>query len=162
MEHQQPIQTNTDLVDLANGYHLAQSNQNNKTELLLEHIVEHDLDLVLCSLITTTGLINTTVLVESGSTLGQISNLDKYFDPPFIIYDNDTNTLLTSDTSVSSDIIVVIREVSQVDIVVKFDENENLTVEEVENAIKDLFELPGDEHVWIEVTSQGDNSFTHS
>jgi hypothetical protein len=163
VEHQQPLQTNTDLVEWADGYHLAQSNQNNKTELLLAHFVEDDLDLVLCSLVTTTSVINTTFLVESGTKLGQISDLDKYFNPPFIIYDNnDTNTVLTRDTVVSNDIIVVITEVSKVDVVIIFDENKNITVEEVESAIKDLVELPEDEHLWIEVISQGDNSFVIS
>ena len=77
----------------------------------------------------------------------------------FIVYDNDTYSVLTSNTTVPDDIIAVITKVSQVDVVIKFDEDENITVEEVESAIKDLVKLPDDEHVWIEVISQGDNSF---
>ena len=160
VEHQQPLQTNTDLVEWVNGYHLAQSNQNNKTELFLSHTVEHDLDLVLCSLVTTTGFINTTALVESGTKLGEINELNQFFNSSFIIHDNkDKNIVFTSETSVLSDITVVIINVTKQDIVIKFDENENITVEEVENAIRDLVELPDDEHVWIEVISQGEGSF---
>ena len=163
VEHQQPLQTNTDLVDWTKGYHLAQSNQNNKTELLLSHIVEHDLDLVLCSLVTTTGVINTTFLVESGKKLGEISGFSTFFNSSFIIYDNrDKDIALTSETSVTSDVTVVITKVIKQEIVIKFDENENITVEEVKNAIKDLVELPDDEHVWIEVISQDDGSFVIS
>ena len=147
-------------MDWVNGYHLAQSNQNNKTELFLIHVVQHDLDLVLCSLVTTTGIINTTVLVDSGTKLGEISELNQFFNSSFIIYDNgDKNIVFTSETSVLSDITVVIINVTKQDIVIKFDENENITVDEVENAIRDLVELPDDEHVWIEVISQGDGSF---
>ena len=163
VEHQQPLQTNTDIVDWAYGYHLAQSNQNNKTELLLSPIVEHDLDLVLCSLVTATGVINTTFLVESGKKLGEISGFSTFFNSSFIIYDNrDKDIALTSETSVTSDVTVVITKVIKQEIVIKFDENENITVEEVKNAIKDLVELPDDEHVWIEVISQEDGSFVIS
>ena len=121
------------------------------------------MDLVLCSLVTTTGVINTTVLVESGTKLGAISDLTCFFSSSFIIYDNkDKNTVLTSETPMFSDITVVITNVTRQEIVIKFDENENIAVEEVESAIKDLVELPDDEHVWIEVISQGDGSFVIS
>ena len=132
----------------------------NKTELLLSRLVEHELDLVLCSLVTAAGVINTTVLVVPGIRLGEISDLEQFFSSSFIIYNNkDKNTVLTNETPVFSDITVVITNVTKQEIVIKFDENEIITVEEVESAIKDLVELPDDEHVWIEVISQGDNLF---
>ena len=57
------------------------------------------------------------------------------------------------------DITVVITKVTSKDIVIKFDENENITEDDVKNAIKDMVDLPDDEYVWIEVISQGDGSF---
>ena len=122
-------------------------------------VIDRDTVLKLCHNVIVFGALNQTFTVEHGTTLGQITDLDIYFGRSFIIYDNSTNTMLTRETLVTSDVIAVITEVSKVDVVIKFDENENITVEEVENAIKDMIELPDDEHVWIEVISQGDNSF---
>ena len=111
--HQQPLQTNTDNVEWADGYHLALSNQDNKTELLLAHIVEHDLDLVLCSLVTTTGVINTTVLVESGTQQLGDTTLKDYFNPRnfYEVKDaNDTSYGYGFDDTIPHDITVVITD----------------------------------------------------
>ena len=58
---------------------MVQSKQTKKTELLFAHVVKHDLYLVLCSLVTATGIINKTMLVEPGT---QFCNtfLSGYFD----------------------------------------------------------------------------------
>ena len=122
-------------------------------------MIERDTVLKLCHNVIVSGLLNQMFVVEYGTTLGQISALEQFFNSSFIVYDNDKNSVLTSNTTVPDDIIAVITKVSQMDVVIKFDEDENITVEEVESAIKDLVKLPDDEHVWIEVISQGDNSF---
>ena len=122
-------------------------------------VIETDTVLKLCHNVIVSGALNQSFTVEHETTLGQISALEQFFNSSFIVYDNDTNSVLTSNTTVPDDIIAVITKVSQMDVVIKFDEDENITVEEVESAIKDLVKLPDDEHVWIEVISQGDNSF---
>ena len=85
VEHQQPLQSNIDLVHWAKGYHLVQFSQNSTTELFFTHNVIDDLELVLCSLVTATGEVNTTVLVECGkqlgdTVLGDFFKLEKYFE----------------------------------------------------------------------------------
>ena len=113
VEHQQSLQTNTDLVEWANGYHLALSNQDNKTELFLTHIMEHDLDLVLCSLVTTTGVINTTVLVVSGTQQLGDTTLKDYFNPRnfYEVKDaNDTSYGYDPRDTIGHDITVVITD----------------------------------------------------
>ena len=81
VEHQQPLHSNTDLVQCANRYHLAQSNQMNKNEVMLAHKVESHLDLVLCSIVIVTGVINTTMLVESGKQQLGDTILADFFNP---------------------------------------------------------------------------------
>ena len=118
-----------------------------------------DTVLKLCHNVSVNGVLNQTFTVEHGTTLDEISELNDFFNSSCVFYDNSTNTVLNRDTPVTSDIIAVIANVSQVDIVIKFDENENITEDDVKNAIKDMIDLPDDEHVWIEVVSQGDGSF---
>ena len=123
-------------------------------------MIETNTLLKLCHNVTVSGVLNKSFIAEHGTNLGDINEITFYFSPSFVIYhSNDTHSVLTRDTQVLSDIVANITDVSNQEIVIKFDDNENITKEDVENAIKDLVELPSDEHVWIEVISQGDNSF---
>ena len=158
VEHQHPLQTNTDLVYWANGYHLALSNQNNKTELLLTHIVEHDLDLVLCSLVTTTGVINTTFLVESGKALESISELSGFWNSSFILF-NTTNSsqVYTKETLVTNDIVVTIIKSTRV--VIEITPTDKVNESEVIKTISDI--VGGDPSiVGVDVVRNGEGQVT--
>lgn len=81
VEHQEPLQSNSDLVQFASGYHLANGNNNSKTEVPLTLKVESDLKFVLCSLVTTDGAAALKFLVESGvQELGDTA-LANYLNP---------------------------------------------------------------------------------
>ena len=136
-----------------------------ETEQVLDEalVIEMDIVLKLCHNLTVSGVYNETSIVEHGTPFGEISYLMNYFNPSFVVYcTNDTDLVLKSNMLVLSDTFAAITKVSHQEIVIKFDENEDITVEEVENTIKDLVELPNDEHLWIEVISEGDNVFTVS
>ena len=136
----------------------------NETEQVLNKtsMIKGDTVLKLCHSVAVSGALSNVFIVEHGTKLSNISDLTDYFNSSYVIHrKNDTNSVLLSDTPVVRDIFAVIAEVSHQEIVIKFDK-ENITAEEVENAIKDLIEVPNDEHVWIEVVSQGDNSFVIS
>ena len=106
------------------------------------------------------GALSKTLIAEHGTKLGKFSDLTDCFNSSFIVYhENDKNSVITNETVVLSDIIAVVTKFSQKEIIIKFDENENITEEEIKNAIKDLVDVPNDEVVWIEVISEGDNSF---
>lgn len=81
VEHQEPLQSNADLVLFASGYHLAKTNEANKTEVLLTFEVVNDLGFVLCSLVTTDGAASIQVLVESGKQQLGDTKLRKYLEP---------------------------------------------------------------------------------
>ena len=81
VEHQEPLQNNTELVRFVDGHHLANANETNKTEVVLSFQVMDDLDFVLCSLITTDGVTLIRILVESGKQqLGETA-LKEYLEP---------------------------------------------------------------------------------
>ena len=134
----------------------------NETEQVFNKssMIERDTVLKLCHNVAISGALSKTLIVEHGTKLGKMRDLKNYFQSSFVIYyENNKTSVLTSDTLILNDIFITIKEVSHQEIVIKFDEKEDITVEEVENAIKDLVELPNDENVWIEVISEGDNSF---
>ena len=113
VEHQHSLQSNTDLVKRAQGYHLVVGIPFNKTELLLTHIVEHNLYIVLCSLVTATGVINTTVLVESETQHLGKTVLKDYFDPRqfYTVRDaSNASRFYSFNDTITRDITVVITD----------------------------------------------------
>lgn len=82
VEHQEPLQNNSDLVNFVSGYHLAKpSSSKEKTEVALTFQVVSDLEFVLCSLVTTEGAITITVLIESGKQQLGDSVLREFLEP---------------------------------------------------------------------------------
>ena len=111
MEHQESLQSNESLVKWVKGYHLAEQKPN-KTEFSLSHSVTQNLELVVCSLLTITGPMNATVLVECGTKLGDtILNefffVKKYFE---VRDTNDKFHFYRFDDSVTCDINVTITD----------------------------------------------------
>ena len=122
-------------------------------------IIERDTELKVCHNVTVSGTLNESFVIEHGTKLGDISNLTDYFNSSFVVYhSDDADSVVISDTLVLRDIVIVITRVSNQDIELKFDDKENITEEDVKNAVKDLVP-PGNRHVWIEVIPQGDNLF---
>lgn len=115
---------------------------------------------LLCHKVTTWGVLNTSFLLEHNQTLDNAGNMSAYFTPAFIVA-NKTNTshVLKSDVRVTADIHVSITNVTILEVIIKFDDNEDITAEDVEDAIR---EISPDLVIGVDVIRRDDGSFVVS
>ena len=112
VEHQQALGTNTDLANRASGHHLVLTSDH-KTELMLSHEVSGDLDVMLYSRVTATGLINATFLVVSGQQRLGETVLKEYLEPSNFYEVKGAGTpsrQFSSRDTIDSDITVVVTD----------------------------------------------------
>lgn len=81
-------------------------------------VIERDIALKIYHNVTVLGALNETFIVEYGTKLGEIKNLTAFFNPSFVLHNkNDTSRVVTSDTQVLSNALIVITEVFNQEIV---------------------------------------------
>ena len=123
-------------------------------------VVETSISLRLCHNLSVSGMKNFSDFIDHGTTLGQIANLSKFFSPSFIIFNtSDPETVFDDNTPVCSDIDATISMVTRQEVIVVIDDIANATVDEIKDAILDLIVVPDDEHLWLDVVLEGDDSF---
>ena len=115
---------------------------------------------LLCHNVTVSGELNTSFPVEHNQTLGNEDRISKYFTPDFIVT-NKTNPsqVLRSDYRVTADTHVVIKNITILEVIIRFDDIENITAEDVEEVIRDI---SSDLAVGVDVIRRDDGSFVVS
>ena len=115
---------------------------------------------LLCHNVTVSGVLNTSFPVEHNQTLGNEDRISKYFTPDFIVT-NKTNPsqVLKSDYCVTADTHVVIKNITILEVIIRFDDIENITAEDVEEVIRDI---SSDLVVGVDVIRRDDGSFVVS
>ena len=114
-----------------------------------------------CHNVTASGTFNSSFLVEHNRTLGSSSELSDYLTAAYIIT-NKTNTsqVLTNDTIVTADLDIGITKVTILEVIISFDDVENITEDDVEDTIRDL--NPDAPIIGVDVIRRDDGSFVVS
>ena len=67
--------------------------------------------------------------------------------------------MFSHNSSLDSNMKITISRVKKQEIIVIIDDITNVTVDNIKDAIMDLVEVPDDEHLWLDVVPDGDDSF---
>ena len=115
---------------------------------------------LLCHRVTVSGVVNKSLLVEHNQTLDKARGMSQYFTPAFIVTNSsNTNQVLKGDVYVTADLRVSITNVTVTEVVIIFDEIENITAEDVEDIIRDI---SSDLVVGVDVIRRDDGSYVVS
>ena len=123
-------------------------------------MIERDVNLRLCHSVNVSGVLNGFFHIEHGTMLGQTEQLSEFFSNSHVIYNaSNTSEMMNDMTNVLNIIDIVITNSSKQVIIISFDETTNASPDDIKDAIRNIFDIPDDEHMWIEVTPQDDGSF---
>ena len=122
--------------------------------------VETSVSLRFCHNLTVSGTVNLSGHFEHGTPLAQISNLSEYLSSSFIISStSDPETVFHNNISLDEDMDITILKVNKQEIILGFDVEHNIQIDDIKNTIMDIIVIPDDEHLWLDVEAEGDGSF---
>ena len=124
-------------------------------------IINGATNFLFCHNVTASGMLNSSFLVEYNKTLSSSRDLSDYLTAAYVIT-NKTNTsqILTNDTLVTADLDIAIAKVTILEVIISFDDVENITEDDVEDTIRDL--NPDAPIIGVDVIRRDDGSFVVS
>ena len=147
-------------------YHLQMDNftvLNRTTRETLNKLSVFDVDtgLMLCHDLYTYGELNNSYLIEHNATLLTISDVVPFLNSSFIIFDvHNTTIVYMNDTRVVNDTILVIKRASKQDLLLEFEEWDEVSEETVKKAVRDMIGSRNEgDKLWIDVSPQDGGSF---
>ena len=134
---------------------------NNENEVLNKSSVfETSTVLTLCHNVEVTGYVNQSVFLEHGKDICNNTLFSKFCDPPFIIYESkNKSAVFKRGDAILHDTHLIIGKVSKLGVILEFEQKDNITEKNVEDALKDMANLQDNDALWIDVTQQEDGSF---
>ena len=119
--------------------------------------IETDTELILCHTVTVSGFFTASLLVEHGTHLGDVPILIRFFNQNFSV--TSEKETLNGTSVVDKNMAIIIKVVKTIQIVISFDDSENITDDSVKDAIGDIAGSIGSNPSLVEVVPDADGSF---
>ena len=135
-------------------------NSNTGNVLSESWVVETSVSLSLCHHLTVSGVMSLSGHFEHGTPLAQIGNISQFLNSSFIIFNtSNPDMVFTNTTLLDRNIDATVSKVKRQEIIVVIDDRTNVTADDIFDVIMDLVVVPNDEHLWLDVVPDGDDSF---
>ena len=127
------------------------------TVLTKTSTIDADIELILCHSVTVSGVFNGSFLVEHDTQLKDVSNITHFFNKNYIM--TSEQSVLNETSRVEKDISIIIKAVKTIQVVISFDDSDDVTDESVKDAIDGVAGSVVSNPSFVEVVSEGENSF---